>query len=80
MNRAVPIILAILISAAVFGGVGYWLGTQKAEQASSAVTTTPTATTTVKASGTATITETVSTSATPTVTASTTATASATIE
>jgi len=52
MNRAVPIILAILISAAVFGGVGYWLGTQKAEKAAS--TATATVTTTAKTSGTAT--------------------------
>jgi len=52
MNKALPIILAILISAAVFGGVGYWLGTQKAEKAAS--TATATVTTTAKTSGTAT--------------------------
>jgi len=48
MNKALPIILAILISAAVFGGVGYWLGTQKAEKTAS----TASATATVNASAT----------------------------
>jgi len=50
MNKALPIILAILISAAAFGGVGYYLGTQKADKS----TTTATATVTTTASGTAT--------------------------
>lgn len=29
MNKAVPIILAVIISAVVFGGGGYWLGKNK---------------------------------------------------
>ncbi len=44
MNKTLPIILAILISAAVFGGVGYWLGTQKATTSSTSATASVTAT------------------------------------
>ena len=84
MNRAVPIVLSILISAVLFGGVGFWLGTKQVSKtaATKSVTATVSATVTplVSKTNSASVTPTSSVSATQTTIVGATITSTATAQ